>query len=93
MSKPKKSVEDKVQKQYPDFAIECSRLSVADLNTRLLNYAKHAEEIEDSKDADVKLEEAKAMASELGAPYRDAKKAVRLKMRYIMGMIKDMGGA
>jgi hypothetical protein len=38
------------------------------------------------------LEEAKNQVSELSAPYRDAKKVIRLKTRYIISLIKEKGG-
>lgn len=92
MSKPKVSVFDKVQKEFPDFCVEVQRLDVNGLNSKLLAYAKHSEEIEDSKENDEGLAQAKETVKDMSAPYRDAKKALRLKMRYIMGMIKDQGG-
>jgi len=39
------------------------------------------------------LEEAKTLASELAAPYRDTKKAIRAKSKYIIALLKDRGAA
>jgi hypothetical protein len=92
MSKSKVSIEEKVQKEFPDFCVDCQGLGVEGLNQKLLTYAKHQEEIEDSLENNEHLKAAREALNELSAPYRDAKKAVRLKMRYIINMIKEKGG-
>lgn len=93
MAKPKLSLKEKVQKEMPEFADEVGALSVQDLNNRLANLAKANEENEQKKEDDEELETARETASELAAPYKDATKALRLKSRYIIAMIKDKGGA
>lgn len=92
MAKAKKSLQEKIQEEMPEFAGEVAGLSVADLNNRLAEQAKAAEWNEQSKEDDEELEEAQAHASELGAPYRDAKKAIRLRSRYLIALIKEKGG-
>jgi len=62
------------------------------LNNRLLDFAKYAEDVEDAKDADEALDKARAQAVELASPYREAKKAIRMKMRYLITLIKEKGG-
>ncbi len=68
-------------------------LSPGDLIGRLAHYAKEAEAVEDAKEADEELEQAKESAAQLAAPYRDAKKAIRLKSRYIISLLKEKGAA
>ncbi len=92
MAKAKKSFEEKVQAEYPEFVGEIVGLSVDQLNGRLAEQAKAAEWNETSKEEDEDLEKAQALASELGAPYRDAKKEIRLKSRYLIKLIKEKGG-
>lgn len=92
MAKPKKSLQQKVQEEMPEFAGEVAGLSVDQLNTRLANLAKDGEKNEEAKEDDEDLEKAHAEAKELGAPYRDAKKAIRLRSRYIIALIKEKGG-
>lgn len=92
MSKPKKDVRTKAQKQIPDFVEVVDALGVPELEKRLNTLAKQAEEVESSKENDEGLEEAKQVASELAAPYRDAKKEIRLKTRYIIQLIGEKGG-
>lgn len=91
MNKPKVSISEKVQKEMPEFAAEVANLSSDQLDERLAQLAKDAEAIETAKEEDEGLEEARAKAVELTAPYRDGKKAIRLKSRYIIGLLKDKG--
>jgi len=66
MARPKKTVTETVQKEYPDFAQEVDSLSL-----------------------DALVNEKKA---ELEGPYKDAKKAISLKIRYLIQRVKDKGG-
>lgn len=93
MAKSKVDIKEKVQKEFPEFTAEVDGLSVSDLEKRLSTYAKQAEEIEDAKDADEGLADAKDRVAELSGPYKDAKKAVRAKSKYLIALIKDKGGA
>lgn len=90
--KPTKNIVEVVQKEMPEFADECNSLSVSDLESRLSQCAKDTEATRDAKEGDEELEEAQACATGLGAPYRDAIKALRLKSRYLIALIKEKGG-
>lgn len=92
MARAKKSLQEKVQEELPEFASEVAGASVQDLNNRLAELAKASEQSEQAKEDDEELIEAQAHASELAAPYRDAKKMIRLKSRYIIATIKEKGG-
>lgn len=93
MAKNKKDIRVTVQKLFPEFPEVVDSLSVDDLEKRLSQYAKEAENVQDAKEADEALEEAKNQVSEYSAPYSDAKKAIRLKMRYLIALIGDKGGS
>jgi hypothetical protein len=94
MAKPsKKSLKQKVQELYPDFAGDVDSLPVELLEKRLTTYAKRAEEIEEAKENDGELERTRELLSELGAPYRDGRKEVRYKSRYLITLIKERGGS
>lgn len=88
----KKDVKLEVQKKYPDFAEAVDGLAVNDLENRLLNYAKERENVRAAKEADEKLEEVCSLKSELEGPYKDSQKAIDLKSRYIIALIKEKGG-
>ena len=87
--KTKISTEDKIRKDNPEFVAEVSKLDTLALEKRLSDLAKGAEEVEDAKEADETLESARSNVIELAAPYRDAKKSIRLKMRYIISILKE----
>jgi hypothetical protein len=92
MARQKKSIVEKVQEEMPEFAGEVAGLGVDMLNARLAQLAKDSQANEQAKEDDEDLESARANASELGAPYRDAKKAINLRSKYIIKLIEDKGG-
>ena len=85
-------LEEKIKKANPEFAEEVAALSIEELDRRLAQLAKDLEATEDAKDADSELAQAQETVTQLAAPYRDAKKALRLKSRYVIGLIKEKGG-
>lgn len=89
--KPKRSLEETVRKEMPEFAEEMQSLSVEELNARISVYAKDVEAVQDAVEADHELEKARENVNQLSAPYREAKKALRLKIRYIISMTKEQG--
>ncbi len=88
MSRPKKSIQEKVQEQFPEFFDSVASLSSVELDQRLAELAKDNEKVLDSKDADEALQEAREQAKVLNAPYNDSLKAVRLKSKYIISLLK-----
>lgn len=92
MSKPKVSVQEKCQKELPEFTDAVAGLSVEELDARLTQCAKDAEDIRDQKDADEQLEQARAQVSEFAGPYNEGLKINRLKTRYLIALIKEKGG-
>jgi len=92
MARPKKDLKQKVQEEMPEFANEVAGLAVSDLNNRLAKLAKDAEANEQAQEDDEELEQTRAQASEMAAPYKEAKKAIRLRSRYIIALIKEKGG-
>lgn len=89
----KKSLEDKVREEFPEFYEECQGLASGDLNNRLAQLSKDLDAVEDAKEADEGLAAAQSEATQLGAPYRDAKKALKLKTKFIIRTLKDQGAA
>ncbi len=92
MSKPKKSLEQTIRDDMPEFAEEVQGITEVELNERLAQLAKDAEAVNDAQDADEDLQEARDKASQLNAPYVDSKKAVRLRSRYIILLLKQRKG-
>lgn len=92
MARQKKNVVETVQKEFPEFAAVVESLGVQELEMKLASYAKENEKVIDAQEADESLQSAKGHASELQGPYTDAKKAIRLKSRYLISLIRDRGG-
>lgn len=82
----------KIEKELPDFVNEVAGLPVDSLNGRLSQLAKDYEAVEQAKENDGDLSDAREEAKLLGAPYREAKKAIRMKSSYIVALIKEKGG-
>lgn len=89
--KQKKSIEEIIKKENPQFKEEADALSAAELDARLGQIAKDTDAVEQAKENDEELEQAKEQVSVLGSSYRDAKKALRLKTRYIIHLLKEKG--
>lgn len=89
----KKSVQEQVQKEFPEFEAEVAGLSVEELNERLSTLAKHIAANEEAQEQDEELAASRAEASELAAPYRDARKMLRLKSRYLAALAIEKGSA
>lgn len=91
--KNKKSVEEKIRKEQPDFVEAVVGLSVDDLNTRVLNLAKELESIDAAKEDDLELERAQELVKEYLGPYREGKRVARLRIKYLISLIEEKGGA
>lgn len=88
-----KSLEQQVKEDLPEFAQEVASASTEQLDARLAQLAKDLETVNEAKEADDDLVEARDVAKGLAQPYRDAKKHIALKSRYIVGLLKDRGKA
>jgi hypothetical protein len=84
----KKSAKEICEKELPEFVAEVSGLDVEALKVRLSVLAQGRADNARAKEGDEALEQARATASELAAPYRDAEKVLKLKSRYIADLIK-----
>ena len=91
MSRSKRSLEEEVKERMPEFVDEVVSLSVDDLNARLSRLAKDNEANEEAKEEDDELTEARELVTELSAPYREAKKFIRLRSKYIIQLLKEKG--
>lgn len=92
MARPKEDIKTKVQKEFPDFTEVVDGLSIEQLEKRLSSYAKEGEAVETARENDEALQDAKDLVAELSGPYKDAKKAIRLKTKYIISLIEEKGG-
>ena len=92
MAKQAKDIKKIVEKKFPDFVSATNGASVSTLEQKLLMYAKEQQNVNDAKAADKRLEAAQESVSELKGPYSDAANAIKLKMKYVITLIKEQGG-
>ena len=76
-------LKEKVEKKHPDFAIEAAGLSLGDLDSRILSYAKHIEITQKARDEDEALNKAKDEVKMLNEPYKDTLTALKEKISYL----------
>lgn len=88
----KQSIQTKVQNDHPEFVDEVAGLSIEQLDSRLAQLAKDNQAVNESKETDLELTEALKHSSSLGAPYREAKAAIKNKSVYLISLIKEKGG-
>lgn len=75
-----------------EFKEEVDRLSVAQLEARITNMQKALEDSEDHKEQNVALQQAKDEVKMISGPYNDVKKAVKVKTKYVIALIREKGG-
>lgn len=87
----KKDIREIAKVEFPEFVEEVNGANVQGLNDRLAGLAKSREGVQDAKDDDEELEDAKEVVKNLAAPYKDAQKVIKLKSRFIIATLKDRG--
>ena len=89
MARPSK---DPYEDLPPEFVDAVGSMTVEQMNERISTVAKGEVENLAAKEMDEALEEAKATAKDLGAPYSDATKMNKLKIKYLHMQLKAKGG-
>jgi hypothetical protein len=81
----------KLEKQLNDetLASELRGLTKKELEFKLLELAKHAQEIVTTRNSDEELTDAKNVVKELSAPYNDQLKGNKLMSRFIHLLVKE----
>lgn len=82
---------EKFEKEYPEFVSEAQSLDDSQLDARLAQLAKDGAAVDEAKEADEGLTQAREALSQLSAPYRDSKKAIKLKVKYIISILEARG--
>lgn len=82
----------KVENKYPVFVDEVQGLSIDQLEQRLINNTKYAEETERARNKDEALNKAKDQVKYLNEPYKDTLAAIKDKTKYILALIEEKGG-
>jgi hypothetical protein len=88
----REKLEDQLDKIDPRFRKEANGLSAAELESKINLLAKASEANDQLQEDDEDLAGAKAKASELGRPYREDRKAYKLKTKYSILLLKEKTG-
>ena len=86
-------LEKKMQKEYGEFCDAVQGLSASDLEAKVLEYTKESERVLNALKTSQAIKDAAANLKELKAPYTDGLKAIKLKVRYMLALSCDKGGA
>lgn len=74
--------------EFADFVKEVNNETIDQLKTRIFLLQQGLEQSEAHKEANDDLKAARANVSELSAPYRGVKTAVKLKTKYILEILE-----
>lgn len=75
----------------PGYAEDTASMDAAQLRAEIVKAETAALEVRRERDADEKLSGAKEIARELAAPYRDAEKAQRAKVEWVLHLLEERG--
>ena len=89
--KPKKNIEEVMVKENPEFVSEVASLSTEELDARIAQLAKDLEAVDEAKEADEALKDLRDQVSIASAPYNESKKALKLKTKYLIQLMKSRG--
>lgn len=90
-----KTLQEKVDAKYPKYSGEVMGLSVAQLDQRIAELQKTLEDaaqFQEEKNGEA-MKTLAAQLKDLRADYGDAKKAVVLKTKYLVSLVREKGGA
>lgn len=76
-----------------EFKEEADRKSVKDLEDSIVRLQKGLDESRLHKEENVALRNAKDEVAELSGPYNDVEKAVKIKTKYMIELLKEKGKA
>ena len=79
---------DKIEKEYPEFCREVQGLDSNHLMDRVVSLQQALQESEEHKEENEALNSARQLVSELSGPYRDVKKAVKAKTKYLLHLLE-----
>lgn len=90
-----KTLMEKVDEKYPNYSQEVMGLSVEQLDKRIVEMQKTLEDSENHKEEKQgeALKKLKEDMKTINGPYADVKKAVALKTKFLVSLVREKGGA
>lgn len=80
-----------IETEMPEFVSEVASMPIELLEGRLVELVRGMQEVTKAKEADEGLAAAREAAKQANAPYVDAKKALRLKIDYVLHLADERG--
>ena len=78
-----------IETEFPEFVNEVNNLTPEDLKFRIARLQQTLSESEQHKEDNDALKDARNELAAISAPYRDVKKAVKLKTAYILELLRS----
>jgi hypothetical protein len=94
-SRKPKTLLEKIETEFPEFQSEVVGLDIKQLDQRIADMQKELQDAADFQE-EKRGEEIQNLVNELKearGPYNDVKKAVGLKTKYLVSLIREKGGA
>lgn len=88
----KKSLKEKIESDFQDWADMVKAMSISELDSTILRFAKYREEIEESFKNNPKLKEVRDLKSDLEAPFKENLKHNKMKTKYLIMLLNEKGG-
>jgi hypothetical protein len=88
----REKLEEQLDKIDPRSRKELNELNPAQLEAKLNEFAKGSEANDELQEDDEELAGARAKATELGRPYKEDRKAFKIKSKYTILLIREKGG-
>lgn len=93
-SRGPKSLQEKVDEKYPEYSGEVMGLSVQQLDQRIAELQKTLEDaaqFQEEKNGEA-IKGLQAQLKDLKDDYNEVKKAVALKTKYLVSLVREKGG-
>ena len=81
-------IQKKLDKEYPGYSDAVNGMTLSELKEALTVMSKNIEEIKLAREGDNKLEDAKALVTELEAPYKEALKKSEIRLKFMSLLLK-----
>jgi hypothetical protein len=78
---------EKIEKEYPDFCKEVQNLPEEALKARIVQLQSELAQSEEHMENNEDLQHARQTVTGLAGPYRDVKKAVKAKTKYLLNLL------
>lgn len=91
-SRKPKTLREKIETEFPEFADEAVTLAIPQMEKRISDMQKEFQDSEQHRTENPDLNQAKNEVKELSSSYNEVKKAVSLKTKYLVTLIREKGG-